>query len=196
MRAKEGDVFVNDIPYSQINSASIAKNINRITHNAHIFEGSILENLVMAKTDVKKETITDALKKVNLYDEITTKDGLDAMLTSGGLNLSGGQRQRLALARAMIEDSKIFILDEATSNIDIDSEEIILNNIKEIAKDKTVIIVSHRLSSIKDADKIYVMANGCLVEEGDHDSLMAKGGEYKRIYDAQENLEGAFTNAK
>lgn len=196
MRAKEGDVFVNDIPYSQINSASIAKNINRITHNAHIFEGSILENLVMAKTDVKKETITDALKKVNLYDEITTKDGLDAMLTSGGLNLSGGQRQRLALARAMIEDSKIFIFDEATSNIDIDSEEIILNNIKEIAKDKTVIIVSHRLSSIKDADKIYVMANGCLVEEGDHDSLMAKGGEYKRIYDAQVNLEGAFTNAK
>ena len=164
--------------------------------DAHIFEGSILENLVMAKTDVKKETITDALKKVNLYDEITTKDGLDAMLTSGGLNLSGGQRQRLALARAMIEDSKIFIFDEATSNIDIDSEEIILNNIKEIAKDKTVIIVSHRLSSIKDADKIYVMANGCLVEEGDHDSLMAKGGEYKRIYDAQENLEGAFTNAK
>lgn len=196
MRASSGDVFANDTAYNEINSASIASNVNRITHNAHIFEGSLRENLVMAKNNVNDSTINTALKKVNLYDEIIERDGLEMPLSSGGMNLSGGQRQRLALARAMIEDSKIFIFDEATSNIDIESEEIILENIKNIAKEKLVIIVSHRLSSIKDADKIYVLAKAKLVEEGTHDALMAQNGEYKRIYDAQESLEGGLVSEK
>lgn len=196
MRASSGDVFANDTAYNEINSASIASNVNRITHNAHIFEGSLRENLVMAKNNVNDSTINTALKKVNLYEEIIERDGLEMPLSSGGMNLSGGQRQRLALARAMIEDSKIFIFDEATSNIDIESEEIILDNIKNIAKEKLVIIVSHRLSSIKDADKIYVLAKAKLVEEGTHDALMAQNGEYKRIYDAQESLEGGLVSEK
>lgn len=196
MRASSGDVFANDTAYNEINSASIASNINRITHNAHIFEGSLRENLLMAKNNVNDSTISTALKKVNLYEEIIERDGLEMPLSSGGMNLSGGQRQRLALARAMIEDSKIFIFDEATSNIDIESEEIILDNIKNIAKEKLVIIVSHRLSSIKDADKIYVLAKAKLVEEGTHDALMAQNGEYKRIYDAQESLEGGLVSEK
>lgn len=196
MRASSGDVFANEAAYNEIQSASIASNVNRITHNAHIFEGTLRENLVMAKNNVDSEAINTALKKVNLYKEIIERDGLEMPLSSGGVNLSGGQRQRLALARAMIEDSKIFIFDEATSNIDIESEEIILDNIKNIAKEKLVIIVSHRLSSIKDADKIYVMAKAKLVEEGTHDALMAQNGEYKRIYEAQESLEGGLINAK
>lgn len=196
MRASSGDVFANDTAYNEINSASIASNVNRITHNAHIFEGSLRENLLMAKNNVNDSTINTALKKVNLYEEIIERDGLEMPLSSGGVNLSGGQRQRLALARAMIEDSKIFIFDEATSNIDIESEEIILENIKNIAKEKLVIIVSHRLSSIKDADKIYVLAKAKLVEEGTHDALMAQNGEYKRIYDAQESLEGGLVSEK
>lgn len=196
MRASSGDVFANEAAYNEINSASIASNVNRITHNAHIFEGSLRENLVMAKNNVNDSTINTALKKVNLYEEIIERDGLEMPLSSGGMNLSGGQRQRLALARAMIEDSKIFIFDEATSNIDIESEEIILDNIKNIAKEKLVIIVSHRLSSIKDADKIYVMAKAKLVEEGTHDALIMQNGEYKRIYDAQESLEGGLINEK
>lgn len=196
MRASSGDVFANDTAYNEINSASIASNVNRITHNAHIFEGSLRENLVMAKNNVNDSTISTALKKVNLYEEIIERDGLEMPLSSGGMNLSGGQRQRLALARAMIEDSKIFIFDEATSNIDIESEEIILDNIKNIAKEKLVIIVSHRLSSIKDADKIYVLAKAKLVEEGTHDALIMQNGEYKRIYDAQESLEGGLVSEK
>lgn len=196
MRASSGDVFANDTAYNEINSASIASNVNRISHNAHIFEGSLRENLVMAKNNVNDSTINTALKKVNLYEEIIEKDGIEMPLSSGGVNLSGGQRQRLALARAMIEDSKIFIFDEATSNIDIESEEIILENIKNIAKEKLVIIVSHRLSSIKDADKIYVLAKAKLVEEGTHDALMAQNGEYKRIYEAQESLEGGLVSEK
>ena len=196
MRASSGDVFANEAAYNEINSASIASNVNRITHNAHIFEGSLRENLVMAKNNVNDSTISTALKKVNLYEEIIERDGLEMPLSSGGMNLSGGQRQRLALARAMIEDSKIFIFDEATSNIDIESEEIILENIKNIAKEKLVIIVSHRLSSIEDADKIYVLAKAKLVEEGTHDALMAQNGEYKRIYDAQESLEGGLVSEK
>ena len=196
MRGTSGDVFIGSAPYTELASASIAKNINRITHNAHIFEGTLRENIVMARDDVSDSAIYSALKKVNLYDEIMDKGGLEMPLSSGGLNLSGGQRQRLALARAMVYDPKIFIFDEATSNIDIESEEIILNNIKEIAKEKLVIIVSHRLSSIKDADKIYVMAKANLVEEGTHETLMKQCGEYKRIYDAQESLEGGLDDAK
>ena len=196
MRATSGDVFAGGAPYTELASASIAKNVNRITHNAHIFEGTLRENIVMARDDVSDSAIYTALKKVNLYDEIMDKGGLEMPLSSGGLNLSGGQRQRLALARAMVYDPKIFIFDEATSNIDIESEEIILDNIKEIAKEKLVIIVSHRLSSIKDADKIYVMAKTNLVEEGTHETLMKQCGEYKRIYDAQESLEGGLDDAK
>lgn len=196
MRGTSGDVFIGSAPYTELASASIAKNVNRITHNAHIFEGTLRENIVMARDDVSDSGIYTALKKVNLYDEIMDKGGLEMPLSSGGLNLSGGQRQRLALARAMVYDPKIFIFDEATSNIDIESEEIILNNIKEIAKEKLVIIVSHRLSSIKDADKIYVMAKANLVEEGTHETLMKQCGEYKRIYDAQESLEGGLNDAK
>ena len=196
MRGTSGDVFIGSAPYTELASASIAKNINRITHNAHIFEGTLRENIVMARDDVSDSAIYSALKKVNLYDEIMDKGGLEMPLSSGGLNLSGGQRQRLALARAMVYDPKIFIFDEATSNIDIESEEIILDNIKEIAKEKLVIIVSHRLSSIKDADKIYVMAKANLVEEGTHETLMKQCGEYKRIYDAQESLEGGLDDAK
>ncbi|WP_215492077.1 ABC transporter ATP-binding protein/permease [Fenollaria sporofastidiosus] len=196
MRGTSGDVFIGSAPYTELASASIAKNVNRITHNAHIFEGALRENIVMARDDVSDSAIYTALKKVNLYDEIMDKGGLEMPLSSGGLNLSGGQRQRLALARAMVYDPKIFIFDEATSNIDIESEEIILNNIKEIAKEKLVIIVSHRLSSIKDADKIYVMAKANLVEEGTHETLMKQCGEYKRIYDAQESLEGGLNDAK
>ena len=196
MRGTSGDVFAGSAPYTELASASIAKNVNRITHNAHIFEGTLRENIVMARDDVSDSAIYSALKKVNLYDEIMDKGGLEMPLSSGGLNLSGGQRQRLALARAMVYDPKIFIFDEATSNIDIESEEIILNNIKEIAKEKLVIIVSHRLSSIKDADKIYVMAKANLVEEGTHETLMKQCSEYKRIYDAQESLEGGLDDAK
>ena len=196
MRGTSGDVFIGSAPYTELASASIAKNINRITHNAHIFEGTLRENIVMAMDDVSDSAIYTALKKVNLYDEIMDKGGLEMPLSSGGLNLSGGQRQRLALARAMVYDPKIFIFDEATSNIDIESEEIILDNIKEIAKEKLVIIVSHRLSSIKDADKIYVMAKANLVEEGTHETLIKQCGEYKRIYDAQESLEGGLDDAK
>ncbi len=196
MRGTSGDVFAGYAPYTELASASIAKNVNRITHNAHIFEGTLRENIVMAMDDVSDSAIYTALKKVNLYDEIMDKGGIEMPLSSGGLNLSGGQRQRLALARAMVYDPKIFIFDEATSNIDIESEEIILNNIKEIAKEKLVIIVSHRLSSIKDADKIYVMAKANLVEEGTHETLIKQCGEYKRIYDAQESLEGGLDDAK
>lgn len=196
MRGTSGDVFIGSAPYTELASASIAKNVNRITHNAHIFEGTLRENIVMARDDVSDSAIYTALKKVNLYDEIMDKGDLEMPLSSGGLNLSGGQRQRLALARAMVYDPKIFIFDEATSNIDIESEEIILDNIKEIAKEKLVIIVSHRLSSIKDADKIYVMAKANLVEEGTHETLMKQCGEYKRIYDAQESLEGGLDDAK
>lgn len=192
IRANSGNVYVNDKSYDEINSASIAKNVVRITHNSHIFEGSVYENLVMAGEDISEEDIKKVLERVNLYDEIIARGGLEMQLSSGGLNLSGGQRQRLALARAMLHNPKVYIFDEATSNIDIESENIILDSIKEIAEEKPVIIVSHRISSIKDADRIYVMNTGKIVEEGNHSGLMNINGEYKKIYEAQNVLEGGF----
>lgn len=192
LRQTSGDIYVNEKSYEKINSSQIAKNVVRITHNAHIFDASIYENLVMANENIDMETIKTVLQKVNLYDEIMSRGGLDMNLSSGGLTLSGGQRQRLALARAMLYNPKVYIFDEATSNIDIESEEIILKNIREIAKDKTVIIVNHRISSIKDADKIYVIKDGKIIEEDNHENLMKLNGEYRRIYDAQKSLEGGF----
>lgn len=192
MRFSKGDIFVGDTSYDVINSQAIARNVVRITHNSHIFEGTVYENLVMEKDYVSHEDIKEVLIKVNMYDEIMNRGGINTKLISGGLNLSGGQRQRLALARAMLHDPRVYIFDEATSNIDIESEEIILKNIREIAAKKPVIIVSHRVNSIKDADKIFVMENGKIVEEDTHENLMMKNGEYKKIFEAQESLEGVF----
>lgn len=192
LRTNEACISVNDLAYSKINSSSIAKNVLRISHDAHIFEGTVAENLKMANENISQEEIKSVLEKVNLYDEIISRGGLDMLLLSGGLNISGGQRQRLALARAMLYKPLVYIFDEATSNIDIESEEIILKNIKELAKEKSVVMVSHRLSSIKDSDCIYVMHKGKIIEKATHDALMKLNGEYKRIYDAQSILEGDF----
>lgn len=192
IRASEGDVYANGKAYGEIRSNYIGQNIFRISHDSHIFEESVYENLTMGDKSISDKEIEEALKKVNLYGEIMDRGGVDARLTSGGNNLSGGQRQRLSLARAILHDPKAYIFDEATSNIDIESEEIIFKNIREISRDKLVIIVSHRLSSIKDADKIYVMDKGRIIEEGDHESLMDLNGDYKRIYDGQKILEGAL----
>ena len=137
------------------------------------------------------------LEKVGLDGFLKEEKGLDTVLKENGANFSGGQRQRLALARAMLHDSFVYIFDEATSNIDVESENQIMAQIKELAETKTVILISHRLANVTEASRIYVMERGQVKEESDHQSLIRKGGVYARLWNAQQELEkyGGETDA-
>ncbi|WP_338995920.1 ABC transporter ATP-binding protein/permease [Fusobacterium animalis] len=189
LKSKENEIFVDDIDIQNIKIEDKIKNILKITHDSHIFSGTVRENLFMANENLSDETMIEVLKKVKLWGVLS----LDTILESQGKNLSGGQAQRVALARALLYDASVYIFDEATSNIDIESEEIILNIIYSLSKEKTVIYISHRLPAIKNADCIYVMDKGKVIESGKHIKLYAKKGLYYEMYKHQEELETYLT---
>ena len=189
LKSKENEIFVDDIDIQNIKIEDKIKNILKITHDSHIFSGTVRENLTMANEHLSDETMIEVLKKVKLWGVLS----LDTILESQGKNLSGGQAQRVALARALLYDASVYIFDEATSNIDIESEEIILNIIYSLSKEKTVIYISHRLPAIKNADCIYVMDKGKVIENGKHDELYAKKELYYNMYKHQEELETYLT---
>lgn len=189
LKSKENEIFVDDIDIQNIKIEDKIKNILKITHDSHIFSGTVRENLSMANENLSDETMIEVLKKVKLWGVLS----LDTILESQGKNLSGGQTQRVALARALLYDASVYIFDEATSNIDIESEEIILNIIYSLSKEKTVIYISHRLPAIKNADCIYVMNKGKVIESGKHIKLYAKKGLYYEMYKHQEELETYLT---
>ena len=193
LKSKENEIFVDDIDIQNIKIEDKIKNILKITHDSHIFFGTVRENLAMSNENLSDETMIEVLKKVKLWDIFSKNKGLDTSLESQGKNLSGGQAQRVALARALLYDASVYIFDEATSNIDIESEEIILNIIYSLSKEKTVIYISHRLPAIKNADCIYVMDKGKVIENGKHDELYAKKELYYNMYKHQEELETYLT---
>ena len=129
------------------------------------------------------------LSRVNLAEFLKSEKGLDTVLQENGSNFSGGQRQRLALARALLHDTPVYLFDEATSNIDVESEADIMALVHELAKKKTVILISHRLANVVKADHIYVMENGSIPEDGTHDELLEKNGSYRKLWDSQQALE-------
>lgn len=143
----------------------------------------------MGNPEASEEMMIEALEKVSMWKFLQEKDGLNTVLLSQGKNVSGGQAQRLSLARALLHNAEIYIFDEANSNVDIESEEIILSVIYELAKTKTVVYISHRLPSIRKADTIYVMRKGKVVQSGNHESLYAEEGLYQSMYREQEDLE-------
>ena len=189
LKSKENEIFVDNVDIQNIKIEDKIKNILKITHDSHIFSGTVRENLSMANEILSDETMIEVLKKVKLWGVLS----LDTILESQGKNLSGGQAQRVALARALLYDASVYIFDEATSNIDIESEEIILNIIYSLSKEKTVIYISHRLPAIKNADCIYVMDKGKVIESGKHIKLYAKKGLYYEMYKHQEELETYLT---
>ena len=189
LKSKENEIFVDDIDIQNIKIEDKIKNILKITHDSHIFSGTVRDNLTMANENLSDETMIEVLKKVKLWGVLS----LDTILESQGKNLSGGQAQRVALARALLYDASVYIFDEATSNIDIESEEIILNIIYSLSKEKTVIYISHRLPAIKNADCIYVMDKGKVIESGKHNELYAKKELYYNMYKYQEELETFLT---
>ncbi|MGO5135532.1 ABC transporter ATP-binding protein/permease [Clostridium butyricum] len=185
-----GAIKLNGINVENISLDDIYNKISLVSTNSYIFNGSIMDNLLMGKYDATKSEINDALKKARLHDFVQSlRDGLNTNVGEGGSSLSGGQKQRLALARAILGNREMIIFDEATSNIDIESEEAIWESIYELSKDKTILVISHRLANVVDADNIYVMKDGKIVENGNHDELINIKGEYFSMVNKQNQLE-------
>lgn len=184
-----GSVSVGGVPLSSIQEESLLRNITYISHQSHLFKGTVRENLLMGKPGASDEELWAVLSRVNLAEFLKAEQGLDTRLLEKASNLSGGQCQRLALARALLHDSPVYIFDEATSNIDVESENDIMREIHELAKSKTVILVSHRLANVVGADHIYVLDHGIVAESGSHEELLAHHGLYERLWSAQQTLE-------
>lgn len=189
-RGYTGKITIGGISLSEINEENLMKHVVLVRHNSYLFKGTVEENLKMAKPDATKEEMENVLQKVNLLGFLQTQDGLQTKLQEKAGNLSGGQCQRLAIARALLRsDSAIYIFDEAASNIDVESEELIMNVIHELAKTKTVLLISHRLANVVKSDKIYFLKDGKIKESGTHEELMKVNGEYRHLYDSQMSLE-------
>lgn len=184
-----GKIFVGEVDFNEISEKSVMDNITYISHSSYIFKGTVRDNLLMAKADARDEELWDVLKKTNLADFFEADNGLDFEIAEAGGNLSGGQKQRLALARGLLHDSRFYIFDESTSNIDVESEEVILEQIKELAKHKGVLMISHRLANVVSSDKIFVLEKGQLKEEGTHEELLTTHGIYSTLWETQQSLE-------
>ena len=184
-----GAVTLGGVPVKELKEESRLRAMTVVPHNAAIFKGTVGSNLRMAAPAADDAALWAALEQVNLADFCRSQQGLETPLHEGGSNLSGGQRQRLAMARALLHDSPIYLFDEATSNVDAESENDIMKAIRSLAGTKTVILISHRLANVVDSDCIYVMENGTIAEQGKHDTLLAAGGAYSRLYNAQKQLE-------
>ena len=184
-----GNVTIGGVRVSDIAPSSLYKKVTRVHHDSYLFKGTVLDNLKMGNPEVGIEQMNEVLRKVDLYDTIMEKGGLMMQIEEKASNLSGGQKQRLVLARAILHDSDIYIFDEATSNIDVESEDRIMKVVQELAKEKLVILISHRLANVVKADKIYVVKKGQIAEAGNHVELLKCGGDYSKLFLAQQELE-------
>ena len=189
IKANGGQITVGGQPIEKIQEASLMRTITLVTHESYLFKGTVKDNLLMADGLADDEKMADVLGQVNLWDFLQTQEGLMTKLEERGSNFSGGQRQRLAIARALLHDSPVYIFDEATSNIDAESEEIIMEVIKKLAKKKTVILISHRLANAVLADDIYVLEHGKIAGHGGHKTLMEQKGLYASLFNTQQSLE-------
>lgn len=189
LRSYSGDVLFGNTSLSDISDQNLLQNVTYIGHQAHLFMGSVRSNLAMGNPETTEEQLWHALEQVNLAEFVKSLGGLDAPVAEKGSNLSGGQRQRLALARALLHNSQMYIFDEATSNIDVESEDVIMQQVHQLAQTKMVLVISHRLVNVKNADQIVVMQHGCVVGSGTHQELLATNDEYKRMTRAQTELE-------
>ena len=188
-REYSGEIRIGGRPLSEIREEDLRKNIVLVRHNSYLFKGTVRENLRMAKPEATDIEMEEVLAKVQLLGFLNTQQGLDTPLLEKAGNLSGGQCQRLGLARALLADAPVYIFDEATSNIDVESEELIMKVIHELAQTKTVLLISHRLANVTPSDCIYMLENGEIREKGTHQELLQKGGAYCRLFLHQQALE-------
>ncbi|WP_178280371.1 ATP-binding cassette domain-containing protein [Clostridium sp. M62/1] len=195
-RGYRGTIRIGGKELSRIREDSLLSHVTMVSHNSYLFKGTVRENLLMAAPMANEKEMEAALKKVNLYEFLKSQRGLDTELMERGSNFSGGQCQRLALARALLHDTPIYIFDEATSNIDAESEEQIMKVVRELSQNHCVLLISHRLANVVDSQSIYVLSGGRLAEEGTHNELMGKKGIYAGLYSEQNILEAYGSGKK
>ncbi len=188
-RQYQGRILLGGMDLKKIKEKSLMEHVTLVRHNSYLFKGTVEENLLMGNPNATQEQMTEALKKVNLWEFLKGKEGLETKLAEKGSNFSGGQCQRLCIARALLHDTEMYIFDEAASNIDVESEEIIMDVIRQLAETKTVLLISHRLANVKKSHCIYVLREGKIVETGTHKELMEQQEVYKELYTTQKNLE-------
>ena len=182
----EGKITLDGIDTKDITLNSLRKNIGIVSQSVFLFDGSVRDNIGYGSESATDEEIIEAAKKANIHDYIVTlPDGYNTHVGERGVKLSGGQRQRIAIARVFLKNPKLLILDEATSALDNATEMQIQSALEELSRGRTVIVVAHRLSTVKGADEIVVLDKSGIVERGNHDQLIAKDGEYKKLYDYQ-----------
>ncbi len=184
-----GSVTVGGVELREINESALLRNITYVSHQSYLFKGTVRDNLLMGKSFATDDELWAVLERVKLSGFLKAEQGLDTPLLEKASNLSGGQCQRLALARALLHNSPVYIFDEATSNIDVESENDIMAEIHKLAGTKTVILISHRLANVVQADSIYVLDGGSVAESGRHEELLQNHGIYERLWNAQQALE-------
>ena len=188
-RGYQGSVTVEGRELSDVQESSLMDQITLVSHNSYLFKGTVEDNLRMGRPDATEKEMEEVLRKVNLWGFLQAQQGLSTPVMEKGSNFSGGQCQRLAIARALLHDTPVYIFDEATSNIDAESEEMIMDVIHKLAETKTIILISHRLANVVKSDQIYMMKEGCIAETGTHEELMGENGDYADLYRAQMELE-------
>ena len=185
----KGGVTIGGVALEDVSEASLMRNVTLIRHNSYLFKGTVADNLRMSKPEATEAEMRAVLERMNLMAFLDNQQGLETPLLEQGSNLSGGQRQRLALARALLHDSPVYIFDESTSNIDVESEELIMDVIRQLAETKTVLLISHRLANVVSSDCICMLENGLIREQGTHQQLVELNGSYCKLYESQQQLE-------
>ncbi len=188
-KSYSGKVCIGGTDVKEIGEDALYAKVTRIRHDSYLFKGTVAQNLRMGNAGADDAQLYEALKQVDLYTTIMEKGGLNMMIEEKAANLSGGQKQRLSLARALLHDSDIYIFDEATSNIDAESENKIMSVIRSLAGKKTILLISHRLANVVDAGQIFVVHEGCIAESGTHSQLCEQNGYYAKLYKSQKKLE-------
>lgn len=185
----KGSVTIQGKELKDVSEKNLMEHITLVSHSSYLFKGTVRDNLVMGKRDATEKEMKAVLERVNLLGFLQTQKGLDTPVLERGSNFSGGQRQRLALARALLHDTPVYIFDEATSNIDMESEEMIMEVIRQLSRTKTILLISHRLANVVESDRIYMMEKGEAVQAGTHRKLMEEEGPYRRLFRYQSELE-------
>jgi ATP-binding cassette subfamily B protein len=184
---KSGRILVCGKDIRDVSLGSLMDRVSMVFQRVYLFQDTVYNNIAISRPDATREEVMEAAKKARCYDFIMQlPEGFDTVIGEGGASLSGGEKQRISIARCILKDSPIVILDEATASVDADNERAIQEAISELCKNKTLLVIAHRLKTIKDADQILVVSDGRIIERGDHASLMDKGGTYAHMVSLQQ----------